>query len=115
MEQRSNVWVAALWMVVISLALFFLPLINGVIGGAVGGYKAGNIKRALLAALLPAVVVALGLWIVFAIFNAPLWGLAAGTTMGIIVLLADVGLFLGALIGGAVANAGRPQRTLTEP
>lgn len=113
MNGRSSVWGASAWMVVISLALFFLPVVNGLIGGAVGGYKAGDVKRALGAAVLPAIVVTVALWIVFALFNAPIWGLAAGTAMGIIILLADVGLFVGAIIGGALSNAKRPRRTAT--
>ncbi|HYH97935.1 hypothetical protein [Hyalangium sp.] len=70
---RASPFTAALMMVVISLVLFFLPLINGLIGGAVGGYMAGS--------------------------------------GGIVVLLADVGLFIGAAIGGAIAQSG-PRRLL---
>ena len=89
-------------MVFLSLALFFLPLVNGLIAGAVGGYKVGGVGRALVAAILPAAVVAAGLWIVFAFFEAPVWGFLAGAAVGVIILLADVGLFIGAVIGGAL-------------
>lgn len=101
--QRKNIFVSALWMVIVTLALFFLPLINGLIGGAVGGYKAGGVKRALLAALVPAAVVALGLWLLLVAFEAPLLGLVAGTAAGILILLADLGIFVGAIIGGALS------------
>jgi hypothetical protein len=100
----SSIFVGSLWMIGISLALFFLPLINGVIGGLVGGYKVGGVGRALLAAILPAVVVALGLWIIFIIFDAPALGIIAGLTGAVLVLLADVGIFIGALIGGALSR-----------
>ena len=93
--------IGSLWMVLLSLALFFLPLVNGLIAGVVGGYKVGGVRRALLAAVLPAIVVAAGMWIAFALFDAPLWGILAGMAVGILVLLADVGLFIGAAIGGA--------------
>src|SRR5690606_22057250 len=43
--ERKSIWVASVWMVVISLVLFFLPLINGLLGGAAGGYLAGTWKR----------------------------------------------------------------------
>lgn len=103
-QQRSkSVFVGALWMVVISLALFFLPLINGLIGGIVGGYKVGTIGRALTAAVLPALVVAVGLWIIFVGFDAPIFGIVAGLAAGLLILLSDVGLFIGAAIGAALS------------
>jgi hypothetical protein len=91
-------------MIGVTLALFFLPLINGIIGGAIGGYKVGGAKRAMLAAILPAAVVAVGLWLLFALAEAPVWGLLAGVTAAALVALADVGIFIGAAIGGALAN-----------
>lgn len=65
-------------MVFLSLALFFFPLVNGLIAGLVGGYKVGSPGRALLAAILPAALVAGGLWVVFALFDAPIRGVLAG-------------------------------------
>lgn len=100
----KSVVVAALWMVGISLALFFLPLINGIVGGLVGGYKAGDWKRGLLAALIPAAVVAALLWLLFIAFDAPVFGLVAGATVGALVVLADIGLLAGAIVGGAWAQ-----------
>lgn len=96
---------ASLWMVVITLALFFLPLVNGLIGGAVGGYKAGDWKRALAAAILPAVVAAIGIWLIIGLFGAPVLGFVAGATVAVVVLLADVGIIVGALLGGIAARA----------
>jgi hypothetical protein len=93
-------------MVVISLVLFFLPLINGLIGGAVGGYMAGSVRRGLTAAILPAIIVAAGLFVLLLLFEAPLAGFFVGLAGGVVVLLADVGLFLGAAIGGAIAQSG---------
>jgi hypothetical protein len=102
MKARSSVWVGAAWMVLVSLLLFFLPLVNGLIGGFVGGYKVGGVTRALGAALLPAAVVAAGLWLLLAVLGLPVLGGAAGLALGLLVLFADVGLFAGAAIGGAV-------------
>jgi len=100
--RRAPVVVGSLWMVLISIALFFVPAINGLVGGLVGGYKVGGVGRALAAAVLPAAVVAVGMWILFALFDAPLWGVLAGTAVAVLVLLADIGLFIGAAIGGAL-------------
>ena len=102
---NSSIVTGSLWMIGISLVLFFVPLVNGLIGGFVGGYKVGSAGRALLAAILPAIVVAGALWVIFALFEAPLWGVAASLTVALLVALADVGIFIGALIGGAVRRS----------
>lgn len=98
----------ALWMVVISLGLFFLPAINGLIAGFVGGYKVGSVKRALLAALLPAVVIAGLVWVVFVALDLGLLGLFAGFTVGVIIAIADLGLFVGAVLGALVSDRPAP-------
>ena len=103
-NDRANIVSGSLWMVGISLVLFFLPLINGLIGGYVGGYKVGSPKRAIIAAILPAIVVALGLWILLIALELPVIGFIAGTAAGILILLADIGIFVGALIGGMMSN-----------
>jgi hypothetical protein len=98
-------------MVVVTLLLFFLPGVNGLIGGAIGGYKAGSAGRGLAAAVLPAVVVAVVLGILLAAFGLPIIGFLAGLATAVVVLLADVGLFIGAAIGGALSNRGRAQES----
>lgn len=103
-RQRSSIVAGSVWMIAVTLALFFLPLINGIVGGLVGGYKVGGAGRALLAAILPAVIVAVGLWLIFALAEAPVWGVLAGLTAAALVALADVGIFIGAAIGGALSN-----------
>lgn len=104
LEPRSSVVTGSLWMVGITLALFFFPLVNGLVGGLVGGYKVGGVRRALTAAILPAIVAAAGLWVIFAILDAVVLGFVAGLAAGVVIALADVGIFIGAAIGGAVRN-----------
>jgi hypothetical protein len=111
--ERRSVFVGSVWMVVISMVLFFVPLINGLIGGFVGGYMVGTVKRALIAAVLPAVVVAIGLGLLLAMVDLPVLGFIAGLTVGFIVLLSDVGLFIGAAIGGAMSNRSAQPRPVT--
>lgn len=102
---RSNIIQGSLWMIGITLALFFLPLINGFIGGLVGGYKVGSAGRALASAVLPAAIVSLGLWLLLALLNLPFVGFLAASAVGLAILFADVGLFIGALIGGALKGS----------
>lgn len=105
--ERSSIVASSIWMIVVSLLLFFLPAVNGLIGGAVGGYKAGAVGRALGAAVLPAVVVGLGLWVLLALLDLPIIGFISGIAVGLWALLSSIGVLLGALIGGALAPSGR--------
>ena len=104
-SDRTNVVVASAWMVGISLLLFFLPLVNGLIGGAVGGYKAGTPKRGLLAALIPSLLVAAGLWAIFAVFGGPVMGFFAGAAAffaGAAAFFAGAACFAGAFFAVAL-------------
>ena len=99
----TSLVVSALWMLVISMLLFFLPALNGLIGGAVGGFKAGSVKRGLIAALLPAIAAGLGIWVLLAVFDAPIIGLLSGLAFGVWALISSIGLLIGAMVGGAMA------------
>ena len=101
-------------MVGVTVALFFLPLVNGLIGGFVGGYKTGGVVRALLAAILPSLVVSAALWAIFALLAGPGWGLLAGMTTGMLVAFADVGIFIGAALGGLWRARRGPEPRLGE-
>lgn len=102
-NQDTSVIASSLWMIGISLVLFFLPAINGLIGGAVGGYKAGSVGRALSAAVLPAIIVGLAIWGLIALFDAPVVGFISGIAVGMWALFSSIGLLIGAAVGGAVA------------
>lgn len=101
----SSIVASSLWMIVISLVLFFLPAINGLIGGAVGGYKAGSAGRGITAAILPSIIVGLLMWGLFALFDAPIIGFIGGLAIGIWALISSIGLLIGAVLGGAMAPA----------
>jgi hypothetical protein len=101
--RNSSIIASSFWMVLVSLMLFFLPAINGLIGGAVGGYKAGSAGRGIGAAVLPSIIVGLLMWGIFAVFDAPLIGFIGGMAVGIWALLSSIGLLIGAAIGGAIS------------
>jgi hypothetical protein len=81
-------------MVALSPALFFVPGLNGLIAGLVGGYLVGSFGRALAAAVLPALIVAVGLWMLLAAMGMPILGFFAGGAITVLIVLAEVGLFL---------------------
>jgi len=103
-ENNKNVFIGSAWMVAITVGLFFLPALNGLIGGVVGGYMVGSTKRALLAAVIPAMIAAAGLWVLLATLDFPVVGFFVGAALGVHIILSEIGLFLGAAIGGTVAQ-----------
>lgn len=105
----TSLVVCALWMIGISLVLFFLPALNGLIGGWVGGYKAGSAMRGLGAAVLPAIVAGIGIWVLLTFVGGPILGFLSGVAVGLWALISSIGLLIGALIGGAV-SPGNPDR-----
>lgn len=102
-SRNSSILASSLWMIVISLVLFFLPAVNGLIGGAVGGYKAGSAGRGIVAAILPSIVVGLSLWGLLAAYDKPILGFFGGLAVGLWALISSVALLIGAAIGGVMA------------
>lgn len=103
-HRRGTILAGAVWMAVISLLLFWMPVLGPLIGGIVGGKRAGGVGRGILAALLPAIIMAVLFALSASVLTGfPLIGAVAGA--GILVLLASgVGpLLLGAIIGGILA------------
>ncbi len=103
-ENNGSVLSGMLWMFLISILLFWLPTIGPLIAGIVGGKKSGGVGAAIMAALLPSLIMA-GLLFFFstALTGMPIIGVVAGA--GIFMLLVfQVGpLLLGAIIGGIIA------------
>lgn len=91
-------------MFVISLLLFWLPVLGGLIAGFVGGRKAGSVGSAIVAVFLPGIIFFVAIFLLTAsLIGIPLIGLAApigGLWLGVL----HVGpLLLGAILGGATA------------
>ena len=99
--------------VLLTFALGWIPLLGPFIGPAVGGYiggrRAGSIARAMLAAVMPALLLSiliLGIGVVAAAFaDLPVLGAVAAVVAGamaLILIVHNLVLFLGALVGGLV-------------
>ena len=101
---RSSIVGASVWMLVISLLLFWLPFVGPLLGGVVGGRKAGGGGRAILAALVPAFVSAVLLFVLATLLTAmPLIG-AVAAAGGFVLVAAHVGpMILGAILGGLLS------------
>jgi len=103
-RQKGDVLTGFLWMFFLSLLLFWLPVIGSFIAGFVGGRKAGELGSAILAALLPAIII--GAFFFFlggSLTGLPLIGVLVASGAFVIALFASLPLILGAIIGGATA------------
>jgi hypothetical protein len=103
---------ASILMAVVTLVLFFFPLFNGLVGGFLGGYRVGGMRRAMTTAIVPGVIAAVGLYLIRVNIAMPYlnwWydGLA-GFAM---IVFSLIGLFVGAAVGGAVAEGRMKRRT----
>jgi hypothetical protein len=89
-----------IWMFVLSILLFWLPVVGPLIAGFVGGRKAGSVGNAILAVFLPGVVFALALFFLASLLTGiPLFGFLAGAG-GFVLASAHVGpLLFGAIFG----------------
>ena len=104
MAKKGSLVSAIFWMIFISLLLFWLPVAGPLLAGFVGGHKAGSLGSAILATLLPAVVMGIGLFaLATALTGFPLIG-AIAAAGGLVLALSHVGLLLvGAIVGGLLA------------
>ena len=107
--RRGSIPQAMAWMIGLSVALFWIPVLGSLVAGFVGGRKAGGIGEGLIAALLPG-----GILFLTALLLGPLLGwipvigqiLGALLGMGAWVLgfVNIIPLLLGAAVGGATAK-----------
>ena len=103
-EKSGGVLGPALIMILLSVLLFWLPGLGTLIAGIVGGKMAGGVGSALLASLLPSLILGVALFMLATLLTGiPVIGILAGMG-GLLLALTQVGtLMLGALIGGLIA------------
>jgi hypothetical protein len=99
--RKGSVSSGMTWMFLISLLLFWLPVVGPLIAGIVGGKKAGGLGAALLAVFLPIIVTGVALTVFgSALTGIPLLGALLGFGVSAVLLLHVGPLLLGAIIGG---------------
>ena len=101
--ERGDVISGMLWMIFISILLFWLPVIGPLIAGFVGGRKAGGVGPAICAVFLPALLIGVFLFSFATVLTGlPLLGVVAGTG-SLFFTVGEIGpLLIGAIVGGAV-------------
>ena len=106
-EQKGTILAGLFWMIVISILLFWVPTVGPLIAGIVGGKKSGGVGNAMIAALLPAIL--LGVFLFFfasVLTGAPLIGMVAGAGAFVLVAANVIPLDLLAAAGTRVLAAG---------
>jgi len=102
--RKGSLSAAMAWMLVLSLLLFWLPVLGMLIAGLVGGRKAGSVATAIAAALLPALLVAVAMFFMATVLTGmPVLGAIAGFGAGVLVVANVVPLLAGAVVGGILA------------
>jgi hypothetical protein len=103
-DSDGTIILGMLWMFIISLLLVWLPGLGPLIAGIVGGKVAGGVGNGLLAALLPGILLAAGLFAFGTVLTGlPVIGafIAGGSLLLYVVYVPP--LLIGALIGGLLA------------
>ena len=89
------------WMFTVSIFVFWIPILGGLIAGLVGGWFAGRIKDALFASVFPAIIFGVAL-AVLALALPGKWvpGMDSPTPPWVSVLTYVLFLMVGAILGG---------------
>jgi hypothetical protein len=95
---------AMIVMILIDLLLFWAPLVGPIVAGLVGGWVAGSPGLAMMAAVLPAIVVGVVLFLAFTYFGLPVVGGFLGLGLTVYLVITRVLLIVAAAIGGALAR-----------
>src|ERR1700729_1938790 len=91
------------WMLVLSILLFWMPVLGPLIAGFVGGRKSGSIGNAILAALLPGILLgACAFFFASVLTLNPLFGFLAGFPVAIIALAHIGPMLIAAIVGAAI-------------
>lgn len=102
--KQGSIVMAMIWMAVLSLLLFWLPLLGPFLAGIVGGKTAGSASNGLLAALIPVLILCLILFVfTTALTGLPVIGVLFGLGLFVVMVVQGVVLLIGALIGGLMA------------
>jgi hypothetical protein len=97
------------WMIGLSILLFWLPFLGGLIAGFVGGRKAGRVPEAILAVLLPGLILGILTFLLGGILGGiPVIGqlFAVVANMGAFMLsfMNVIPLLIGAILGALTAK-----------
>lgn len=103
-EAEGTVLSGMIWMLALSVLLFWLPGFGSLIAGAVGGFKAGGAAKGLLAATLPAIALSIALFTLATVLTTlPVIGLVTAMGGFMVTVIYVMPMIIGAIVGGLFA------------
>ena len=81
--------------------LFWLPLLGPLIAGFVGGRMAVNPGRAVLASLIPSLILAVAAGTILSLFHLPVIGALTGIAVLVVAIVHSIPIMVGAALGAA--------------
>lgn len=109
--ERGSVLKAALYMGVISLLLIWLPIVGPVLAGIAGGRAARTVGKALVASIIPSLVLGGAMFAILNVFDLPLIGTLSGIAVFLFVLIGDIPMAIAAAAVAAVTPDSSTPRT----
>ncbi|MGM0420274.1 MAG: hypothetical protein ACQEQG_04695 [Bacillota bacterium] len=104
-SEQKSITRGFIWMLIIATLLFWLPVIGPLLAGVVGGKKAGGLGTAIIASLLPALLLGVFLFMVSSLLTGlPVFGILAGAGGAAAALTQAGPLLAGAIVGGLLAD-----------
>ena len=100
-QPKGSILSGIAWMFIISILLFWLPVVGPLVAGFVGGMKAGGVGSAILATILPSLALGVALFFLAAFLSGLTMVGFIAAAGGLVLALSQVGLLLvGAILGG---------------
>lgn len=101
---RGSIGSAMAWMIGLSGLLFWMPVLGGLIAGFVGGRKAGSVSDAVIAVILPGLILGILTFLLGNVLGGipvigHLFGLVAGMGAVVLSFLNVIPLLIGAVLG----------------
>jgi hypothetical protein len=107
---RERFVAGAVTMGLVTVLLFFVPLVNGIIGGMAGGIRVADAGRSIWAGFAAVAPVALALFLVLGLAGAPVLGVPTRPTTLMLIVMACIGILIGAPLGAYVGIDARSVR-----
>lgn len=104
MFESRGVMPAALWMFVLGLLLSWLPFVGPAIAGFVGGMQAGGVGAAIVASIIPSLLIAGLVLLISALFDLAWLGALLGIGAFMVLVFGSLPLIVGAFAGGALSE-----------
>lgn len=103
-EAETEIIPAFLTMGVLSVLLFWLPIVGTFVVGLIGGHKTTNVVNAVIAAILPAFIAGGAAYFVFTTYEVPIIGEMVTGFVAITAIFSAIALLVGAAVGNQISK-----------